>query len=72
MDGLLKLCGLNSLIRMFLIHDLKEIEKEVSVKNPCGNYSGVQSNPIASKSSSGKMSQVLGKRGTAKKFITGK
>jgi hypothetical protein len=40
------------------------------MKNPCGNYSGMK-NPI-SKSSGGKLGQVLGRKGTVKKFITGK
>jgi hypothetical protein len=65
----------NSLLLVFLKHDIEDIEKEKEVKelkNPCGNYSGIQSNPIASKSSGGKLTQVIGKRGTVKKFITGK
>jgi len=39
------------------------------MKNPCGKYSGVKS-PI-NKSSGGKLGQVIGHKGTTKKFITG-
>lgn len=40
------------------------------MKNPCGSYKGTK-NPVAGKSSGGKLTQVLGKKGTIKKFITG-
>jgi len=41
------------------------------MKNPCGNYSGMK-NPIIERRTDGKLTQVFGKKGTTKKFITGK
>jgi hypothetical protein len=40
------------------------------MKNPCGKWSGAK-NPVT-KSSGGKLTRVLGRRGTTQKFITGK
>ena len=40
------------------------------MKNPCGSYKGTR-NPVAGKSSGGKLSQVFGKKGGAKKYIVG-
>ena len=40
------------------------------MKNPCGKYSGAK-NPMV-KNSGGKLSEVLGKKGTVKKFLIGK
>jgi hypothetical protein len=57
------------------LYGINKINKKIKrrkMKNPCGEYKGVQSNPIASKSTSGKLSQVFGKKGTSKKIITGK
>lgn len=39
------------------------------MKNPCGKNTGMK-NP-ATKETHGKMTQVFGKKGTAKKFIIG-
>ena len=40
------------------------------MRNPLGKNTGMK-NPIASKSTGGKMTQVFGKKGTVEKFITG-
>ena len=41
------------------------------MKNPCGSYKGGMKNPIAGKSSSGKLLQILGKKGESRKYIVG-
>lgn len=41
------------------------------MKNPCGSYMGATGNPL-SKKTNGKLSGVFGKRGTVRKFITGR
>jgi len=40
------------------------------IKNPLGKWTGTK-NPVASKSSNGKLTEVLGKKGTTRKFIVG-
>jgi len=41
------------------------------MKNPCGSYKGGARNPIASRKTGGKLSQVFGKKGEVKKYIVG-